>query len=353
MKAERLKFGAHQLQLDRPFLIVSSASSGSTLLSVLLDRHPLIACGPELSIFNKSRFYQHFDVVRDRLGQWIERGLSTDGQAEYRDFFFNLNSYYWDTETLVELANDSSNHREFLDQFFAAYLQKRGKIIWGEKTGSNAYCVEQFLSLYPDARVVHLVRDGRDVVCSLMGRSDSPYHAVSHWLYNVSACVALRGKRSYLEVRYEDLVSNPNRELERICSHIGVEFDSRMLANNSDGYWKRAAHANVHKSWQQDPFSGRISRASVGKYRTDLSTDVDRLFWRLRLSPFSRRRLKVSHRGVADLMVLLGYVEAPPTTIPRLSLRNYRAVIAEGLSRSKREFRMERRIWLPLTWVGW
>ena len=340
-----------QMRAEEPFLIVGAGSSGTTLLSMLLDRHPLIACGPELSVFNKRRIYGDYKRLTYHLPLWLSRGLSTDGQSEYREFFCNLNAYFCTTDDLIALARSSHNQRQFFDRFFMRYLTIRQKSIWGEKTPSNAYCVRQFVNLYPKARLLHVVRDGRDSVCSLLRRpGSSAYHSVSHWLYNVSSATACRDVDGYLEIHYEDLVSSPHRALAYICHHLGVEFEPRMLEAEDEGYWAQFAGENVHRTWGQNPFLG-ISADSVGRHSEDMPRDIENLFWRVRLTPFARKRLGVQHSSTGDLMQLLDYTGEMTTGTGRVASQHYRSAVKEWWLRFKRELRLERRIWLPLTYI--
>jgi sulfotransferase family protein len=337
---------------ESPFLIVGVGSSGSTLLSILLDRHPLIACGPELSVFNKSRIYGDMKRFQKMLPIWLDRGLSTNGLAEYREFFFNLEAYFWTKSELVDLANDSDNLRDFFDRFYARYLKKRKKSLWGEKTGTNAYCTPEFLKLYPKAKIIHIVRDGRDMVCSMMRRPrNSAYHCVSHWLFDVSAAAAFRNRNEYLEVRYEDLSMDPQNQLERICHHLGVEFELDMMKPSNDDYWKRFSTGNVHDSWKESPFSGKISNRSIGRYRVDMDKDVEALFWQTHLTAIGRKKLQVSHRTTFELMKMFGYSKEPPTACGKVRATHYSQSVREGWIRAKREILFEHRLVLPLLWV--
>lgn len=339
-------------EIDRPFLIIGSNSAGSTLLSILLDRHPMLACGPELSVFNKRAIYDSFGKLQRMLPFWLGRGLSTDGQSEYREFFFNLEAYFWSREDLIALARHVSNLRDFFDQFFINYLQKRGKAVWGEKTGSNSYCISQFLEIYPRARIIHIVRDGRDTVCSLLCRPDTnAYHCVAHWLYDVSSALACRTLDGYLEVRYEDLVSQPRNAMERICRHLGVDFDPGIINGENDKYWMKFSEGNVHKSWRRSPFSGAISRTSVGRYRRDMSRDVENLFWKVGLTPVGRKRAGINWGNTLQVMGELDYVWEVPNLSESVGIKHYSELIKEECRRFKRELLLERRPWLPLTWI--
>jgi hypothetical protein len=332
--------------------IVGSASSGTTLLGVMLDRHTQFACGPELYAFDKLQIYRPFPLVKRNFARWLRRGLVSDGQIDTPNFFDSRPAYFCDATLLGQFMQQAGSLREFFDLFFHNYLTRRGKSRWTEKTGSNAYHLREILRLYPLARVVHLVRDGRDVLCSLLKRDPRPYHAASHWLYNVSAAIAWRGHPAYLEVRYETLVGQPEQTLHTICHHLGVAFEPQMLAGE-DTYWLQCAPQSIHGSWRNSPLSGAVSTQSVGRYRDELACDVEALFWRMQLSPWGRRRLGVTHRGVADLMRLLGYAEHPPVGLRPIPLPLCAKGLAQFWRRVRAHWRCNRRPWLPLTQMAW
>jgi hypothetical protein len=334
---------------DRPVFIVGSASSGTTLLAVILDAHSQIACGPELFIFDKPQIYRKYSTFRTSLPLWLKMGLVGKGQVASEEFFFNRDAYFTNDSELCELAHSSQSLREFFDHFFARYLSKRGKTIWCEKTGSNAYCMEQIFSLYPHARVVHLVRDGRDVVCSIKRRGGSPYHAISHWLYNVSAAIRWRGDERYLEVRYEDLVAQPQRTVEQICAHVGVAFEPAMLESSDNSYWSAHATGNVHSSWGARPSGAAISNSSVARHRLDLPSGELAAFWQTALTPIGRRRLRVDHHSVADLMTMLGYEPQAPSDLGPVPPYCYRDALRQYRKRLLHTLTRQRRVWLPLT----
>src|SRR5690606_14044733 len=156
--------------LSRPVFIVGSGSSGTTLLGVMLDRHSQFACGPELYALNKRQIYGPWRRVRSNFARWLETGLLSNGQVDVEDFFHSRGAYFCHGDLLARWARQAGSLREFFDAFSGNYLTQRGKSRWVEKTGSNGYYLHRILKLYPRARIVHMVRDGRDAVCSLLGR---------------------------------------------------------------------------------------------------------------------------------------------------------------------------------------
>jgi hypothetical protein len=218
--------------MSSPFFIVCSASSGSTLLSILLDNHPEIAIGPELSIFNKRLSFESISILKRNFENAIKSGTPTYGQVEFNGYFTNLESYYWTVPELKRLLSESSTNKHFFDSFFNKYLNERNKSIFGEKTGSNAYYLNDLLRIYPDAKIIHLIRSPEDSINSIIKRTlnetnlsltQSIYHAVSHWLYNNAASYVYRYHSSYFQLKYEDLVTDPKSVLKSILNFLGVK----------------------------------------------------------------------------------------------------------------------------------
>src|SRR5687767_8625456 len=118
---------------------------------------------------------------------------------------------------------------------FVAYAEREGKARWGDKTPAYIGHVDQLAAIWPDARFVVLVRDGRDVALSVMGVPFGPNNA---WAAARSWATAIRQGREaakrypgrVLELRYEDLVSDPATWLVTTCNFLGLDYKDDMLA---------------------------------------------------------------------------------------------------------------------------
>lgn len=337
---------------NNPFLILCSGSSGSTLLSVLLDKHPLIACGPEIGVFNKPDFYNTpFNEFQRKFPSWLNNGLPTDGHVRIYSFFFNKEAYFQTEESLNTLVQNSNSLKDFIDNFYKDYLNKRGKKIWGEKTGSNAYCILEFLKLYPNAKIIHLVRDPRDTVCSLYNRAikvnnyESGFaavHAVSHWLYNNAASLQVKDLDNYMLVRYEDLVNQPKKVMKDISSHLEISYTEKFFSPEIDNYWKNFSEGNVHKSWTNTPLGGKLSNKSIGKYKTELNNDLKHLICKLHLRPSVLKKLNVPYKNIASIMKELGYEDA--SLHYTFKFKNVVDVYKYNFSRIKREWKIRKKL---------
>lgn len=239
-----------------PFFVVGSARSGTTLLRMILNAHQDIAVPPE------SRF-----IVELWEGR---REVDADGLLERLAVHKRFTEWKLPIEAVrAELGRSGTvPYPEVMGAAFAAYARSRSKARWGDKTPRYVTNIDLLVSLWPDARIVHLVRDGRDVALSYADVSFGPKNVVEAaelWAERVRA--GMRSGRSldeasYLEMRYEDLVDDPVPRLETLCDFLGLPFEQGMLDYTKRSYdlvLDRAKQYNPHlmesprrtRSWQQ------------------------------------------------------------------------------------------------------
>lgn len=219
--------------LPDPVLFVGGAPrSGTTLLRNMLAAHPLIAVPDE-------SYFIH-DLRRDLAGQGRldDVGLAWELIREHR--FFKGWGLGADAVERVLATHPPTSYADLLRAMFAAYAASQGKPLSADKTPANSQAFVWLAALFPTSRMLHLVRDPREVCMSLALKPWNPWGmsgAADEWAKHVGPALAevdALGDRA-LEVRYEQLVSEPEAELERICDFAGVPFDRVML-----GYAGRA-----------------------------------------------------------------------------------------------------------------
>ena len=115
---------------------------------------------------------------------------------------------------------------------FEAYAAQHGKRRWGDKTPHYVHHVDHLLRLWPRARFVVLVRDGRDVALSLRRMPFGPnnaWAAAQWWARGIRA--GARAQREHpgavLTLRYEDLAQRPEEEVRRLCAFLGLSYSRR------------------------------------------------------------------------------------------------------------------------------
>ena len=155
---------------------------------------------------------------------------------------------------------------------FVAYAEREGKTRWGDKTPAYIGHIDRLAGIWPDARFVVLIRDGRDVALSVMKVPFGPNNA---WAAARSWSRAIRQGREaarryagrVLELRYEDLVTNPEQEVVTTCDFLELDYSPDMLAIEQTD---RSKVVEDQSAWFTNVWAG-ITTAAVGKWRTELS----------------------------------------------------------------------------------
>jgi len=212
-----------------PF-VVGATRSGTTLLRLMLDAHP------ELATPSETHFIPELIAAREKHGATPERMLELlTSHRRWGDFQIEP-----DELAARWAATEPLNGPNAVRAFFHLYGEKQGKPErWGDKTPGYVKQMREIQTYLPEARFVHLIRDGRDVALSVLKQPWGPQTieaAAEKWRSRV-----LRGRSQqpylgfYMEVKFEDLVLHTERELRRICEFVELEFDPAML-----GYHERA-----------------------------------------------------------------------------------------------------------------
>jgi Sulfotransferase family len=154
--------------------------------------------------------------------------------------------------------------RVFCDTVFEPMLEP-GRERLAERTPLHALHTGLIRDIYPDGRIVHIIRDGRDVVRSLLAQQWGPRNvaeAAQEWRSAIEAARAGAGDSGrYLEVRYEDLHADPATRIAGLYRWLGLRVDDAILE-------RALAEAGVERNL--DP---RNTPAGSGKWRTAFTPD--------------------------------------------------------------------------------
>jgi hypothetical protein len=215
---------------DRPIFVVGCPRSGTTMLQLMLHSHPRIAIPPEtrfvVTAYERRREFGDLEHPANRraLARWIV-GRS---QTKFLDLGLDADSI------IEEIMAAPPSLGSALGTVFQAYARRFGKQRWGDKRPTYIQHLDGLLRLFPDAQVVHLIRDGRDCVASLKEVSwykRDVFHAAATWTQAIDLgrrAEARLGPDSYYQLQYEHLVDDPQGELRGLCAFLGEDFDSRM-----------------------------------------------------------------------------------------------------------------------------
>lgn len=212
-----------------PVFVVGFQRSGTSLLRAMLEEHPALALTTD-SMFIP-RFWHH-------RARYQSEGR-VDARRLVADLLLSPRVREWRLpEEVVAARIDELEDPTFSDALavvFRAYADTKGKPTWGDKTPGYVLRIELIASLFPEARFVHVIRDGRDSVISCLSNgvvADTVARGADLWVQRVGRgrrAGRAVGSRRYLEVRYEDLVSDPTTSLTTVCGFLGISFDDRML----------------------------------------------------------------------------------------------------------------------------
>jgi hypothetical protein len=286
-----------------PFFVVGVDRSGTTMLRLVLDRGD-VAIPPE------SMFLADFAGVR-RAGGLEDPAAAAAFVARV---WAHPRVRAWGLEgpppqVPLGLTHEQA-YRFAVESPFRAYAAEHVKPRWADKTPAYLASLEELDVVWPEARFVVLVRDGRDVALSLLDVPFGPnnvWAAARFWAHGIRLGEEAEGRfpDRVLTVRYEDLVERPAEEARRICSFLGLGFDEDMLAI------ERTDPSRVDKdqaAWFTSLWDG-INASAVGKWKREMS-DRDKAVFAALAGPELER---------------MGYEATPAAGPSRVAAAAYRA----------------------------
>jgi len=251
---------------DDPFFIVGSSRSGTTLLRLMINGHSRLHIPPETWFLLPL-------IAKLPLTDTLDAESVADAIAIITNHFrwgdMKMDALEFRREALLL---EKPRLRDIMDLIYRRHLATVAKPRFGDKTPLYVGIVPQLAVIYPGARFIHLIRDGRDVAISFIdagfegrvydGKRFEWINAVHKGLEYRQASVA----EAILEVRYEDLVASPEQTLRKICHFIGEAFEEKMLsyADRVDMVPKRGEqiHTKLNKPLKDD---------AIGVWKTKLS----------------------------------------------------------------------------------
>ena len=217
-----------------PFFVVGAQRSGTTMLRLMLNNHPRLAVPFESGFI---------PIFFQRLGEYGDLAQSGNVERLLHDICAHpkVEKGHLVPDAGAVLSRRIATYRDLVDAIFTEYAARKGKPRWGDKTPAYITELEILVQIFPSCRLIHMVRDGRDVALSLGGISWGSRHiprVAEDWRWKTVVAHKIGtvlGER-FLEVRFEDIVENPERELRRICGFLGEPFDPAVLdyADNAE-----------------------------------------------------------------------------------------------------------------------
>ncbi len=292
------------------------------MLGSMVGAHSLGVCVPE------SHFIEHLLTREGFDPQAVEprRTLATIiGHERYR--------LLWDLAldpAAVDPAELGSTYGQVLSWLVRAYARRLGKagaLLWVDHTPSNFKRSLTMLRMFPDARFIHIVRDGRGVAASVLPLDWGPNDilgAAEFWMARCAAGLAAElqlGPDRVLRVRYEDLLLSPEATLRGIASFAGLHYEPGMVQGTGQG--PSRYNERQHRLVGQPPDQSRAHG------------------WSRSLTP---RQIEIFESEAGELLETLGYQPiygvrarpARPAELLRMSLGSAVLRLRNNLRRRRR-----------------
>lgn len=256
-----------------PVFIVGCYRSGTSLLRLMLSAHSRI------SISSEGAYIYH---VLPKLASYGDLTESENLEVLYRDALPLLRDEQWVSEPpfdeLLSWVRQYGAGWPSIMRFYGTWegrvIGKRELVWWGDNAPYHVHNIPYFASLFPESRFILMIRDPRDVYTSIKVNYKERYplpDVISVWeraLLDGLLAKSVVGAARMAEVRYEALVTRPRRQLEEICSFLGVQYEEHML-----NYYESEAARALSRIPHHRNVVMPVSRGSVGSYRSALTEE--------------------------------------------------------------------------------
>jgi hypothetical protein len=214
---------------NAPVILLGVSRSGTTMLKEMLDHNPAVAI-PTESYF--------VPQLWDRHGEWPdpEKFVGDIGRlARVKEWGVSPND-------VRKRLPPQPRFAEAIEAVYRAYADAHGKSRFGDKTPAYMQRLDLLQRAFPGAQYVHLIRDGRDAGLSFMAMRRRPRFNwarprgmgafAAQWRREVEGARRFghhQPRGHYYELRYEDLVAEPEVALRDLCGFLRIDFDPGML----------------------------------------------------------------------------------------------------------------------------
>ncbi len=297
------------MSAERPIFVLGCPRSGTTLLQLMLHAHPRIAIPPETRFVLTT--YQARNTFGDLRDEQRRRALASSIVSERKTLFYDLGLD--EQEILAEIVDGPPTVGSAMGTVFRAYARRFGKPRWGDKRPGYYQQIPGLLRMFPDAQIVHLIRDGRDCVASLKSMpwfEQDIYAAICIWIEAIDS--ARRAARrlppdAFFELRYEQLTADPQARLSELCDFLGEDYHPAM----AEPHKIAASTIPERKTWHADT-QKKVTAAPSGP-------------WQRRLEPWE---IALCQAAMGRRLRALGYEPGPAGRASARHLIRYAQVAA-------------------------
>lgn len=291
---------------DLKIYVVGNSRSGTTMMARILGNHP------DIYAFHEVHFFEHLWATREKdksLSTYDALSLAALLIGKHREGYFSrINPYEYmgaAKEIVSSIKDDTLTAVKVYAAFHRYETLLKGKRIPCEQTPQNVFYIGEILELFPEARVINMIRDPRDVLLSqkwkwkrhFLGAKNIPlleafrcwtnYHPITiNKLWNAAVTAGERYDKDtrVFSLRFEDLLQNPAEELRKICKFVGVSYDNNLLlvpqvgsSSETDKTVKKGINKSKTGNWQKGgltsteiSISQRITGIFMQKYNYEI-----------------------------------------------------------------------------------
>lgn len=215
----------------RPVFITGSGRNGTTMLGSMLGSHPDYVAVPECQF--KIPLIKKIDWAKNSLDQINHAFQLLENEFTYKIWVLDVSK-----EQFLQTGL-SFTCRNLIEWFVLQYnIQNRHRSnpkVWIDHDPQSILQADTILEHFPEAKFIHLVRDGRAVATSVMPLDWGPNtveHSAYFWKNSVTHGLNMEnkhGSEKIIRVMYEDILKNPEKILREICDKLGLEYVDLMV----------------------------------------------------------------------------------------------------------------------------
>ncbi len=271
-----------------PVFIVGTGRSGSTLLRAILNASNQIHIPYESEFIARVYPYYH-----------DKTHFNEDDYRQIARFFINTsekNGWGMKREYLTLCLKERAPQSlaDINSTIYEAYLKLQGleNLRWGIKTPFLVAHIDRIFAVFPQAKIIHLVRDGRDVYLSYRKVHENdkieekdkfgPKGAVTtalYWIDGLRRIEELHDGQVY-ELQYENLLNHPDAEIKMLCAFLDIDYNSSMYENYQESDSNKNLLLEKHKQTIHAKIESRFDPTNMKKYLSNMSK-LDRFIFEL------------------------------------------------------------------------
>ena len=250
-------------RLLAPIFIGGMFKSGTSLLRAMLARHSAISAGLETAWFE--------------LNWKAELGRGGEALADY----VSRTAGFYDEDPAIakKMAAESPDPESFIDQLLGAKARRDGSHRWAEKTPGNVRQAARIFRHWPDARMIHIIRDPRDIFASLRqaGKWDTVDDFARRWCNTFGDWEGFKSTgvataKNSLEIRYESLVRAAAATMGGVLEFLGEAWQPAVAEHDGRaGDFEQVLAATGKASSTLQRLAEPLSASRIGIWRETLT----------------------------------------------------------------------------------